>query len=132
METDAQVIRSQLFAVLREFQGQRPGSRLALVQFRDYMEDFLYKVTPFGNDPEIIGAQLADYAPAEGRDIPEALYEGVHACLTELDWAAEGRRIILLGDGPPHPMPRGSVSADMVIRGLRDKAVVLDALLLPE
>jgi hypothetical protein len=132
MENEAPAIRKDLFPVLRDFVAGRPGARMALVQYRDYLEDFLYKIAPFADNLDPLRAQLLDYTASEGRDTPEAVLEGVYACLTELDWSAARKVIILVGDAPPHPLARGSVNADLVTRRLGESGAMLQAIILPE
>ena len=132
MENEAPYIRKDLFPVLRDFVAGRPGTRVALVQYRDYLEDFLYRIAPFSDSLDPLRAQLLDYVTGEGRDTPEAVLEGVYACLTELDWTTARKVIILVGDAPPHPLARGSVSNDQVTRRLGEIGVTLQAIILPE
>lgn len=132
MEKHAGFVREKLTPLLKAFAKGHDGSRFAIVQFRDYMEDFLYKVTPFGADYGIIQSAVDRYHPAGGRDTPEAVNEALYACLTELDWALKSRAVLLVGDAPPHPIPRGTVTPDMVRQTALEKHVVIDAIVLPD
>ena len=67
-----------------------------------------------------------------GRDIPEAvneaLYEGIH----EFDWSADSREIILIGDAPPHPRPRGKVTSQMVSDDAEAIGISINSIILPQ
>jgi hypothetical protein len=132
MEDDAPFLRERLVPLVKDFLAGHAGSRVALVQFRDYMEDFLYRITPLSDDLSALQSQLKEYYPGGGRDTPEAVYEGLNACIADLDWRAERRVVILAGDAPPHPVPRGSVSGDTVEKGLVERGISLQAILLPD
>ena len=132
LENDAPYLRQKIGPLLQDFMATHPGSRIALVQFRDYLEDFLYKITPFSSDVSIMQGALDNYLPSGGRDTPEAVNEGLYAALTELDWETTSRLLILVGDAPPHPVPRGSVNTEMVLAKLREQAVRLQAIILPD
>ncbi|THB66111.1 MAG: hypothetical protein D6B26_03135, partial [Spirochaetaceae bacterium] len=64
-----------------------------------------------------------------GRDIPEAVYEGLFAALAGYEWQAEHRKIILVGDAPPHPRPRGNIDAEMVYAAAKEYAVEIQPIL---
>jgi hypothetical protein len=132
MENDAPFVRERLLPTVRDFLAGHSGSRVALVQFRDYMEDFLYRITPLSDDLSGLQAQLKEYYPGGGRDTPEAVYEGLYACVNDLDWRADRRLVILAGDAPPHPVPRGSVGGEAVTRGLAERGISLQAILLSD
>jgi len=128
---DAVYVREKLVPMLRTFSIKHEGSRYAIIQYRDYMEEFLYKVTPFTTDFSILQNAIDGYQPAGGRDIPEAVNEALYASLTELDWALKDRIIMLVGDAPPHPIARGTVTADMVNAEANKNKVKIEALVLP-
>jgi hypothetical protein len=66
-----------------------------------------------------------------GRDIPEAVYEALFEALKYYPWAADKRIVVLIGDAPPHPIPRGSVDRSMVEKDAAAKGVELDTIILP-
>ena len=132
MENDAPYLRQELVPLVQAYLNKHPGSRFGIVQFRDYMEDFLYKITPFTTDVTLIQNMLKDYYPGGGRDTPEAVNEGLYASLTELAWSGTSGLVILVGDAPPHPVARGSVDFDMVSTKLQELKVRIQAIILPD
>ena len=66
-----------------------------------------------------------------GRDIPEAIYEALFAALTHYEWTGDVREIILVGDAPPHPLPRGSITEEIVYDQARELGVRINTIMLP-
>lgn len=105
--------------------------RIGVVFFRDYFEEYLTRPYPFQETLEGV-QRIVDRAVARGgRDIPEAVYEGLYAALVRYEWEAPSRQIILIGDAPPHPRPRGAVTREMVFEAAREKRVRIHAIMLP-
>jgi hypothetical protein len=105
--------------------------RIGVVFFRDYFEEYLTRPYPFQDNVQNV-QNIVDRAVARGgRDIPEAVFEGLYAGLIRYDWEAENRRIILIGDAPPHPRPRGNVTPEMVFEAARERNVQITTIMLP-
>ncbi|MDY7028298.1 MAG: hypothetical protein SVR04_08385, partial [Spirochaetota bacterium] len=66
-----------------------------------------------------------------GRDIPEAVYEALYSGVTTYEWEAEKRMIILVGDAPPHPIPRGKVTREMVYTEAHARGIEIHTIILP-
>ena len=47
-------------------------------------------------------------------------------------WAAESRKIILVGDAPPHPRPRGKITKEQVYAEAEALSIELYAIILPQ
>jgi hypothetical protein len=127
---------SELRARLPGLIGRRladfPSYRLGIVSYKDYFEEYLYKRFDFTRDPKTFAADLEAINGGGGRDVPEAVYEALSAALSEFPWQAESRLVILVGDAPPHPLPRGSVSAADVTEEAVSEGVVIDAVAVPK
>ena len=67
-----------------------------------------------------------------GRDIPEAVYEALHTAIHQFPWQAEVRKVILVGDAPPHPRPRGEITGDMVYADAERLGIELNTIILPQ
>ena len=69
-----------------------------------------------------------------GRDIPEAVYEGIFLGLRQ-SWRAldadVDKKLILIGDAPPHPKPRGKVTKEDVDKLAAEKGVKIYPIILP-
>ena len=134
MKDDVQKIRELLQPSLSKLLPQYDSYRVALVLYKDYNDDFLIKTAcNFTSELNRFSTALNGFKVFGGRDIPEAVYEGLHAAL-ELDWSTEpdtDRRLILIGDAPPHPRPQGTITKDTVTEAAREKKVMLFPIILP-
>lgn len=76
--------------------------RLAFVAYRDHDNPPVWQGHPFTTDVESIREFLVGIRITGGRDLPEAVLEGLQAC-RDLDWNPRAtRQIILVGDARPH------------------------------
>ncbi len=105
--------------------------RLGLVLYRDYYESYLAKPYPFSPDFSDIQRVLNTITVYGGRDIPEAVYEALYVGITSYEWLAEDRLIVLVGDAPPHPRPRGKVTKEMVLSEAKARNIRLNTIILP-
>lgn len=132
MVDDIDEIREFLKPMLEELLPTYPSWRIALVLYKDYFEDFLVKnACPFTSDLAVFRKALGSFRVQGGRDIPEAVYEGLDGALA-LPWNPESdKKIILIGDAPPHPKPRGRVTKEMVESAATEKDIQLNVIILP-
>lgn len=105
--------------------------RLALVLYRDYYESYLAKPYPFSPDFSTIQRVLNTITVYGGRDIPEAVYEALYVGITSYDWLADDRLLVLVGDAPPHPRPRGKVTKEMVLSEAKTRKIRIHTIILP-
>ena len=132
MADDITEVREMIIPVLEELLPQWPAWRVALVLYKDYYEDFLARIAaPFTTDLAFFRKALNSFRVQGGRDIPEAVYEGLHAALS-LPWnPGSDRKIILVGDAPPHPKPRAKISKEGVEAMAAKKGVQMNVIILP-
>jgi len=132
MIDDIGEIRRTIIPMLEDVLSRWPSWRIALVLYKDYFEDFLTKnASAFTSDLAVFRRALASFRVQGGRDIPEAVYEGLDAALS-YPWARENeKRIILIGDAPPHPKPRGRVTEQGVLSRASELGVQIDVIILP-
>ena len=80
-----------------------PQSRIAVVQYRDFGDDFVSKVvTPFTSDLSQVSSGLKTLVADGGGDWPEAVLSGV-VTSAQLDWRDNATRsIVVVGDAPAH------------------------------
>ena len=126
-----EAIKSRLPGLLAKRTGDFPAYRLGLVAYKDYFEEYLYKRYDFTRDLSAFSLNLATLRSGGGRDVPEAVFEALYAALEEFSWSAEKRVVILVGDAPPHPLPRGSIDGPMVEEAASAARVELDAVVGP-
>ena len=105
--------------------------RVGVVLFRDYFDEYVVHHLPFVTDLALVQRYVDGARARGGGDIPEAVHEALHTALAQLEWRQKRRMIILIGDAPPHPRPRGSVTAEMVFAEAQRLGVTIHTILLP-
>jgi hypothetical protein len=132
MKNDMPHLRLSLVPLLKEIAAGYERLRFGIVFYKDYMEQYVTRTVPF--EPDLTAAQkvLDSIRVFGGRDIPEAVYEALYAGVHGFPWIAESKMIVLVGDAPPHPRPRGSVTKDMVYEDAKALGVELHTIILPQ
>ena len=133
MHDDIPVLRDALPDLLGERIAAYDTIRVGFTLYRDYLEDYLVRRLAFSDDVGVTRDRLDRVRVAGGRDLPEAVYEALWASLEGFAWNSGHRRqIILIGDAPPHPRPRGAVTADQVHARAGELGVRIDTIILPQ
>ena len=87
----------------------------------------------FTKDIENFSNILKNVEVSGGGDIPEAVYEGLYLALRE-SWKLNNKKvlkkIILIGDAPPHTKPRGRVKKSDVENMASKKGIEIETILL--
>jgi len=102
------------------------------VFYRDYMEKYITRTIDFQSDTKDLESELDAVKVGGGGDYPEAVFEAFYAGLTQFSWQAERRVLILVGNAPPHKIPRGSVTKEMVIDLANKDNIELHSIMLPK
>ena len=132
MIQNLKTVKANLLGPIREQVRRFKTFRIGLVFYRDYMEDYLTRTVAFQSDLERVQLDLNRAVADGGGDIAEAVVEAAWAGLNNFSWQAENRVILLMGDAPQHPAPRGSVTEVMVRERAAEKKVDLEMILLPQ
>jgi len=110
MEPYINEVKKNLSPLVRERASGFKSFRIGVVLYRDYWPDeYITKKMPFTSDIAAFDRYIKDATVFGGMDIPEAIYEAVHAAATEFDWKADVRQVIIVGDAPPHLDPKGKI-----------------------
>jgi len=125
-------VREQLISTLREIISGIDSFRIGMVLYRDYHEEYLTKIIPFTEDFELFQKNLNAIKPSKGGDIPEAVFEALHAGAIRFPWTAESRIMILIGDAPPHPRPRGKITRQIANKEIENRGIKIHAIILPQ
>ncbi|MDR3020935.1 MAG: VWA domain-containing protein [Treponema sp.] len=125
-------VREKLVPMLEEKLSTFPSFRIGMVLFKDYYEVYLTRVIPFTNDFARFQRDLNAIRVHGGGDIPEAVYEALYDGATRFNWEAESKIMLLIGDAPPHPKPRGKITKEMVDKAVEEKGIIVSAMLLPQ
>jgi Mg-chelatase subunit ChlD len=102
-----------------------------MVLFKDYYYSYVTKVVPFTNNFSVFQRDLNAIQVNGGGDIPEAVYEALYDGAVKFDWSAQSRIMILIGDAPPHPKPRGKITKEMAEKSAIEKNIKLHTMILP-
>ena len=129
-ESLAEVQRELVPMLLADAAHQEP-LRVGVVLYRDYYDDYLVRPLPLQSDLQIVQRFVNAARAAGGGDIPEAVYEGIYTAVHRFEWEAPNRVVILIGDAPPHPRPRGRITRELVLELAAEKKVSVHAILLP-
>ena len=124
-------VRRSLVETLLPYEQAFNRIRVGVVLFRDYFDEYLTRPHNFQERVRDIQPFLDRARAMGGRDIPEAVYEALYHALNFYDWQAETREIILIGDAPPHPRPRGNVTDQMVFDKAIELGVRINTIMLP-
>jgi hypothetical protein len=132
MENDIPHLQKNLIPLLEETTSGFERFRFGMVLYKDYMEEYITKVGNF--QPNLLAAKrfLNSVRVFGGRDIPEAVYEALYDAVKGFPWDAEDKLIILIGDAPPHPKPRGKVTKEMVYADAESLGIKINAIILPQ
>jgi hypothetical protein len=132
MKDDIDAVREKLIPMLEEIIREFKDFRIGLVLYKDYNEEYLTKVIPFTRNFEAVRRNLNNIRVRGGRDIPEAVYEALYDGAIKFTWEAESRLIVLIGDAPPHPRPRGKITREMVDKAVAERSLKVNAIILPQ
>ncbi len=132
MTDDLPILKRSLVPMIRKHTDRFKTFRVGLLMYRDYFEDYLTRPLPMTDSLDILQARIDAARAQGGRDLPEAVYEALFASIHSYPWAAASRRIVLVGDAPPHARPRGAVTPEMVFSDARDRGIEITTIILPD
>ncbi len=132
MADDIEYAKRGLLSVMAKYAARYRKLRVGLVFYKDYFEQYLTKVFPFSSDARALGAVISGASVQGGRDTPEAVYEALSSALHGLKWESAKKIVILIGDAPPHPYPRGKVTKEQVFADAAAAGIELHTIILPQ
>ncbi len=132
MHDDMPALKKEILPLITEHTSRFKTYRVGLLYYRDYLEEYLVKALPFEQDLNAIQRNIDSVRVAGGRDIPEAVFEALFNSIHSYDWQADSRLIILIGDAPPHPRPRGKITKEMVYEDAGKKGISINTIILPQ
>lgn len=126
--------KQDMLSLLENMQKHFSSLRIGLILYKDYYDDFVVKeACVFTKDIENFSNILKNVEVSGGGDIPEAVYEGLYLALRE-SWKLNDKKvlkkIILIGDAPPHTKPRGRVKKSDVENMASKKGIEIETILL--
>lgn len=127
-------VKIDMLSLLENMSKSFSSLRVGLILYKDYEDDFVVKEScVFTGDLNKFVLSLKAVQVSGGGDIPEACYEGLFLALKESWRVKEGnvlKKIILVGDAPPHNKPRGKVKKSDVENMAKEKGIAIDTILL--
>jgi hypothetical protein len=132
MEDNIPYLQQNLVSAVQEQVRDRAQVRIGVVYYRDYMEEYLTRRSDFSDDLALLQRAVDTIRVAGGRDIPEAVNEALYTAVTRYYWQADDRLVILVGDAPPHPLPRGAVTPELVREAAEKSGVSIHTIILPQ
>jgi hypothetical protein len=132
MRNDIAAVRKMLIPMLQDIIKEFASFRIGLVLYKDYFDEYLNRVIPFTADFSQFQRTLNSIRVSGGRDIPEAVYEALYEAAVKFNWEAEAKLIILIGDAPPHPRPRGKITKEIVDAAVGERDIKVNAIILPQ
>ncbi len=135
MKDDIEAVRKTILSMLEKIIPRYKSCRIALILYKDYREDFLVReACMFTGNLKKFEKALYGFKVFGGRDIPEAVYEGLYLGLQQ-SWRTDNentdKKLILIGDAPPHSRPRGKVKKEDVDKLAKEKNVSFYPIILP-
>ncbi len=135
MKDDIEAVRKSILSMLEKIIPRYKSCRIALILYKDYREDFLVReACMFTGNLKKFEKALYGFKVFGGRDIPEAVYEGLYLGLQQ-SWRTDNentdKKLILIGDAPPHSRPRGKVKKEDVDKLAKEKNVSFYPIILP-
>jgi Mg-chelatase subunit ChlD len=132
MRKHVDAVKAQLPGMLQGIISNYPSFRVGMVLYKDYYDEYLNKIIGFTSDMNVLKKSIAGITAGGGLDIPEAVYEALSAGATGFDWKAPTRLMILIGDAPPHPVPQGMVTKNMVDEAVQKESITVSAIILSD
>ncbi|MDR1030009.1 MAG: VWA domain-containing protein [Treponema sp.] len=133
MQEDITAIKRTVPPLLKEMVSEFSSFRVGMVLYQDYTQStYLTRIIPFTDNLNDFQRILNGVQVGNGGDIPEAVYEALYEGLLRFPWEAEAKCIILIGDAPPHPRPKGKITKDMVFKTAAEKQIQINAIILPQ
>jgi hypothetical protein len=124
--------RIKLIPMLNDLIKNFSSFRIGMVLYKDYHDAYLTRIIPFTNNFTRFQNDLNAIRVSGGGDIPEAVYEALFEGADKFQWTAEARVIILVGDAPPHPKPRGKITKEAAFNAASARNIKIYAMLLPQ
>ncbi|MDR0685128.1 MAG: VWA domain-containing protein, partial [Spirochaetaceae bacterium] len=110
MKNDIEALKKDLVSILNDQKDRFRSFRAGMILYKDYFDEYVTSVVPFTSDMKIFQRNLNRIRTSGGRDIPEAVHEALYEAAVKFPWQAGERLVILIGDAPPHPRPRGKIT----------------------
>ena len=116
MADEIRSVKTHIVKIVKEVQegNPRPDIRVGLITYRDHKPEeyeYLYRRFELTRNIENALSNIVRIQAYGGGDYPEAVADGLHAALHQMNWDANARKLIfLIGDAAPHGVGAGDHS----------------------
>ena len=132
MQDNIPYLKEHIVEILKKATSKYSSFRCGLVLYKDYNEEYLVKTYPFVSDFKILQEYIDQIIVRGGKDNPEAIYEALYHACEEFEWEAANRLVILIGDAPPHPEPRGEITPAGLYELADNLSIRINIIIYPE
>lgn len=107
MSDEIEQLKQNILSISAQIEAlpSNPDVRFGMVSYRDRGDDYVTRVFNFTSDVQRFQNDLRGVYAAGGGDTPEALNEGIHDAIWNVDWREQEdtvRMVFLVADAPPH------------------------------
>ena len=112
-----------------------PNIRIGLLLYKDYGDEYDFDGFPVKNfgflkNAKAFSKNLKSVKVKGGGDKEEAVFEALYACATNFEWRSDvKRKIVLIGDAPPHQEKDAEYTSDDVLPIILQKEISVDCFL---
>lgn len=105
------------------------NARIGFVLFRDENERYITKKIDFSDDPIAIAREVKYFAAFGGGDKSEPIYEALHEAITQFDYKAQTKMILLITDAPSKVI--GNATLESTDKLIKDMKIKVETMILP-
>jgi hypothetical protein len=110
MQPEIDNVKAKVKELVSKLSGGKPAPiiRVGLVAYRDRGDQYVTKVFPFTENIDEMVKDISQLQAAGGGDGPEAVNQGLHSAVSDLQWDKNKKTakiLFLIGDAGPHYYP---------------------------
>lgn len=137
MGGEIEMVKKKMKELVAKLASGKPAPivRVGLVAYRDRGDDYVTKVFPFSDDIDKVVKDITALNAAGGGDTPEAVNQGLHSALNDLEWTKNkkaSKLLFLIGDAGPHIYPGDfnweTEAKNAISRGIQINTIGCDGL----
>lgn len=134
MQGEIDTVKQKLKSMVAKITSDKshPAVRIGVVAYRDEGDAYVTKAYDFDGDVDRVVERISSLDADGGGDGPEAVEQGIHSALHELNWdenKTTAKALFLIGDAPPHDEKAASLSTEAreaSHRGIRINTIACD------
>ena len=105
-------------------------ARIGFVLFRDENEKYVTKKIDFSNDPSAIAREVKYFSAFGGGDKSEPIYEALNEAITQFDYNAQTKMILLITDAPGKVT--GNATLESTEKLMKNIGIKMETMILPK